>query len=68
MSFTDVGIIILKCFFMLERNSNKLTRIANEAKQIIHAIDMHDSDYVMNCINTIPSISSSLKKFLVQSD
>ena len=38
-----------KGFVMLEYNSNKLIRIANEAKQRVHAIYMHDSDYVMTC-------------------
>ena len=27
---------------------------------------MHDSDYVMNCTTLIPSISSTLKKFLLE--
>ena len=27
---------------------------------------MHDSDYVMTCTTAIPSVSSTLKKFLLQ--
>ena len=42
---------------MLERNSKKLMRIANESKQRIFAMDMHDSDYVMTCTTAMPSIS-----------
>ena len=38
-----------KGFVMLERNSKNLVVIVNESKQIINAMDMHDSDYVMTC-------------------
>ena len=38
-----------KRFVILERNSNKLSRIKNNTKQIIHATDIHYSDYVMIC-------------------
>ena len=31
-------------------------------------MDLHDSDYVMPCTITIPSISNKLKKLLLQSD
>ena len=34
--------------------------IVNEAKQRIHAIDMHDSEYVMTFNTEIPSISNTL--------
>ena len=44
-----------KGFAILERNSNHLSRIANNAKQIIHAMDVHDSDFVMICTTAIPS-------------
>ena len=57
-----------KGFVVLEHNSNKLSRISNEANQIIHAMDMHDSDYVMTCTTAIPSISNTLKKLWIQSD
>ena len=52
-------------FVVLERNSNISEIISNEAKQIIHAMDMHDSDYVMTCTAEIPSISNTLKKLLL---
>ena len=45
-----------KGFVVSERNSNHLNIIANEAKHIIHAMDMHDSDYVITCTTAIPSI------------
>ena len=38
-----------KGFVMLERNSKNLVVIVNESKQIINAMDMHDSYYVMTC-------------------
>ena len=43
-------------FIILELNSNNLSRIANEAKQIICEIYMHDSYYVMICTTEITSI------------
>ena len=67
MSFTVVGILFFKTFFMLERNK-KFMRIENESKQAIHAMDTHDSEYVMTCTTAINSISNTLKKLLVQSD
>ena len=56
-----------KGFVMLELNSNKLKRIVNETKQIIHEMDMHDSDYVMTCTTAISFISNTLKKLLLHS-
>ena len=53
---------------MLEHNSMKLTRVANESKQITNATDMHDSKYVMTCNTAITSISNTLKKLLLQSN
>ena len=47
MSFADVGIIFSKGFVILELNSNNLSIITNNEKQRIHAMYMHDSDYVM---------------------
>ena len=35
---------------------------------MIHAMDMHDSEYVMTCTTTINSISNTLKKLLLQYD
>ena len=32
----------------------------NEEKQRIHAMDMHDSDYVMTCNTAITSISKTV--------
>ena len=57
-----------KGFVVLELNSNNLKIIANEEKQIIHAMDMHYSYYVMNFSAAIPSISNTLKKLLLQYD
>ena len=55
-----------KVFVVLERNSNNFKIITNKAKKIIHAMDMHDSDYVMTCTAAVPSISNTIKKFLLQ--
>ena len=41
--------------------------IENNSKQIIHAMDMHDSDYVMICTTEITSISNTLKNFQIPS-
>ena len=62
MSFTDVGIIFFKRVCYVGKNSNNSNIIANEAKPIIHAMRMHDSDYVMTCTTAINSISNTLKK------
>ena len=66
MSFADFGILFLKGFYMLECNSNNLKIIVNKSKQIIHAKDMHDSEYVLNCTTAVPSISNTLNKLLLQ--
>ena len=58
--YLSKGSVVLEC------NSNHLNLIANEAKQIIHAMDIHDSDYVMTFATAIPSISNTLKKLLLR--
>ena len=40
----------------------------NDAKQRIHAVNMHDSDYVMTFTKSIISISNTLKKLWIHSD
>ena len=57
-----------KEFVMLKRNSINLKIIGNKAKQIVHAIDMNDSKYIMTCITVITYISNTLKKLLLQLD
>ena len=64
---------MLECYFskgfaVLELNSNNSKMISNEVKQIIHAIDMHDSEYFMTCTTAISYISNTLKKLLLQYD
>ena len=68
------SIVVLKCprrmmeyyfskgFGILERNSNSLKEIPNSAKERIHQEETHDSEYVITCNTTIPSISNTLKK------
>ena len=53
---------------ILDRNSNNLSRIENEAKQNFHAVYINDSDYVMTCTTSINSISNTLKKLWIQPD
>ena len=62
-----LGYCFSKGFVMLERNSNNLFIIENEVKQIIHAMDMNDSDYVMTFTTAIPSISINLNKLWIKS-
>ena len=68
MPFINIGILFSKGFVILEINSNKLLIIDNEAKQIIHAIDMHDSDFFMTITTAIPSVSNTLNKLWIHSD
>ena len=57
-----------KGFVILERNPNNKSIISNEAKQIIHTMDMNDSDYVMLCTTVIFfRIKHPLKGFFTQS-
>ena len=57
-----------KGFLILEQNPNNLSIIANNEKQRIHTMDMHDSDYVMIFNIEITSISNNLKKLWIPSD
>ena len=71
------SIVVLKCpkrmleyyfskgFRILECSFNNLVKLPNEVKQRIHAEETDNSDYVMTCINTIPSTSNTPKKFLL---
>ena len=54
-----------KGFGILECNFNNLVKLPNEVKQIINAEETDNSDYLMTCINTIPSTSNKLKKLLL---
>ena len=54
-----------KGFGILECNTNNLAKLPNEVKQIIHAEETYNSDYVMACIKTIPSTSNTPKKLLL---
>ena len=54
-----------KGFDTLECNVNNLAKLPNEVKQIIHAEETYNSDFVMTCINTITSTSNTLKNLLL---
>ena len=54
-----------KVFAVLECNTKKLAKHPNAVKQIIHAEKTDNSDYLMTCINTIPSASNTLKKMFL---
>ena len=70
------SIVVLKCpkrmleyyfskgFGILECNSNHVTIISNLVKYRIQAEETHNIDYFMTCINTISSVSNTLKKLL----
>ena len=51
----------------MEFNVNNLSKLPNEVKQIIHAEDTNNSDYVMKCINTMYSAPNTFKKLWLQS-
>ena len=51
-----------KGFIILEHNSKNLTSVPNEAKQRIHDIDMHNSDYLIACYTEITSIEKIRNK------
>ena len=52
-----------KGFGILEYNFDNLAKLPNEVKQRIYAKETDNSDYVLTCINTIPSRSNTLNKF-----
>ena len=54
-----------KGFAILECNNNNLAKLPNNVKQIIFAEETDNSDKVMTCINTTPSISNTLYNLLV---
>ena len=47
------------------QNTNNLEKPTNKVKQIIHAEETYNSDYVMTCINKIPSAPNALNKLLL---
>ena len=57
-----------KGFVILKHNSVNLSINTNNSKQVIHAIHMHDSEYVMICTTEISYISNTLKNLLIPSD
>ena len=59
---------LAKEFFILEHNSKNLSIVPNEAKQIINAINMHDSDFVMAFYTSINSVENTINKFHIVSD
>ena len=52
-------------FSILECNTNNLEKLPNEVKQRTHAEETDKSDYVITCINKIPSKSNTLEDFLL---
>ena len=54
-----------KGFIIFECNFNNLWKLTNEVKQIIYVEETDNSDYVITCINTIPSTSNTLNKLLL---
>ena len=61
---------MLECYYskefaILECNVNNLAKLPNEVKKIIHAEETDNPDYVMTCINKIPSASNRLDNFFL---
>ena len=50
---------------ILECNTNNFVKLPNQVKQIIRAEEAYNLDYVMTCINTIPSTSNTLKNLIL---
>ena len=57
-----------KGFVILAHNPKNLSIVPNEVKQIMHAIDMHDSEYVMSCYTSITYVANTVKKLHIMSD
>ena len=57
-----------KEFVIIEHNSNTLSSVPSEMKQIIRATNMHNSDFVMSCFTPVPSIENIIKKLHIMSD
>ena len=55
-----VGYQLEKWFIILEHNSKNLGSLPNEVKQIIHAIYIGGSDYVITCYKQIASVSNTI--------
>ena len=49
----------------MECNVNNLVKLPNDVKQIIHSEEIDNSEKFMTFINTVPSISNTLKKLAV---
>ena len=49
----------------MECNANGFAKLPKEVKQRVHAKETDNSDYIITCINTIPSRSNTLKKLLL---
>ena len=57
-----------KGFVIIEHNSKKLRSEPNEEKQRIHAINMHQSYFVMDCYVETSSLANTINKLHIQSD
>ena len=64
----SVGYQLEKWFIIIEHNSKNLSNLPNEVKQIIYAIDIRDSDYVITCYKQITSVSNTINKLRIMSD
>ena len=60
--YLEKGLVILL------HNYKNLSSLPNEAKQIILVINIHKSDYVMDCYTEITSVENTIKKLHIQSD
>ena len=65
ISLNGVGVLFFKRTWYFGIQLNHLEKPPSDVKQIIHAKDTYNLDYVMTCINTIPPTSNTLKHLVV---
>ena len=53
---------------ILEHNSNNLSSVPNKSKQIIHVVNIHESEFFMACYTSTNSVENALNKLYIQSD
>ena len=57
-----VEYFLSKGFVILEHNSKNLSSAPNEVKQTINVINIHKSEFVMDCYTKIPFVANTTNK------
>ena len=52
-------------FVILEHRANNLSSVPHEAKTIMCAINIHKSEFLMDCYTEIPSVANTKNKLLI---